>query len=327
MRTKKRKILWMMFFAFVFCAAFQSHCIKAEAKVVKRDVTPREPSSSDLQVVRKVTKLASKRWIQSFTMDSKYYYYIQMTKPYCGNLRITRVKYRGLGRYTRDHMDLKRFGHATNLDCSTVNGRTWLWTGSDCKKGSDVSRAISGFPYRKNTTLRKHGAIRYKIPDIRIGKYMTNVYPAISEDNTQMAVRYTYNNRQYFQIYNLIDGKFINPRGPVKRFSIDATYGDFQGFDLYGSSVYTIDGSPRRSFLKAYNREYNCSAVYHPTRIRRYDFDSGASRRVVIRGAKRLSYREPEGIKVVSGRRVYIMYISNTLTNQSCNIYKVKRWI
>ena len=327
MRTKKRKILWMMFFAFAFCAAFQSHCVKAEAKVVKRDVTPREPSSSDLQVVRKVTKLASKRWIQSFTMDSKYYYYIQMTKPYSGNLRITRVKYRGLGRYTRDHMDLKRFGHATNLDCSTVNGRTWLWTGSDCKKGSDVSRAISGFPYRKNTTLRKHGAIRYKIPDIRIGKYMTNVYPAISEDNTQMAVRYTYNNRQYFQIYNLIDGKFINPRGPVKRFSIDATYGDFQGFDLYGSSVYTIDGSPRRSFLKAYNREYNCSAVYHPTRIRRYDFDSGASRRVVIRGAKRLSYREPEGIKVVYGRSIYIMYISNTLTNQSCNIYKVKRWI
>ena len=327
MRTKKRKILWTMFFAFAFCAAFQSHCVKAEAKVVKRDVTPREPSSSDLQVVRKVTKLASKRWIQSFTMDSKYYYYIQMTKPYSGNLRITRVKYRGLGRYTRDHMDLKRFGHATNLDCSTVNGRTWLWTGSDCKKGSDVSRAISGFPYRKNTTLRKHGAIRYKIPDIRIGKYMTNVYPAINEDNTQMAVRYTYNNRQYFQIYNLIDGKFINPRGPVKRFSLDATYGDFQGFDLYGSSVYTIDGSPRRSFLKAYNREYNCSAVYHPTRIRRYDFDSGSSRRVVIRGAKRLSYREPEGIKVVYGRSIYIMYISNTLTNQSCNIYKVKRWI
>ena len=327
MRTKKRKILWMMFFAFAFCAIFQSHCVKAEAKVVKRDVTPREPSSSDLQVVRKVTKLASKRWIQSFTMDSKYYYYIQMTKPYSGNLRITRVKYRGLGRYTRDHMDLKRFGHATNLDCSTVNGRTWLWTGSDCKKGSDVSRAISGFPYRKNTTLRKHGAIRYKIPDIRIGKYMTNVYPAINEDNTQMAVRYTYNNRQYFQIYNLIDGKFINPRGPVKRFSLDATYGDFQGFDLYGSSVYTIDGSPRRSFLKAYNREYNCSAVYHPTRIRRYDFDSGASRRVVIRGAKRLSYREPDGIKVGYGRSIYIMYISNTLTNQSCNIYKVKRWI
>ena len=96
MRTKKRKILWMMFFAFAFCAAFQSHCVKAEAKVVKRDVTPREPSSSDLQVVRKVTKLASKRWIQSFTMDSKYYYYIQMTKRSYGFKKIWTCNESGL---------------------------------------------------------------------------------------------------------------------------------------------------------------------------------------------------------------------------------------
>lgn len=323
MKMKKYKTLALLFLLFSFCAAFQSYSVKAEAKVVKRDVTPREPSSSDLQVIRKVTKLASRRWIQSFTMDSKYYYYIQMVKPYSGHLRITRVKYRGFNRYSRDHMDLKQFGHATNLDCSTVNGQTWLWTGSDCKKGSDVSRAISGFPYRKNTTLRKHGAAHYKIPDIKLGKYMTNVYPAINENNTQMAVRYTYNGRQYFQIYNLIDGKFINPRDPVKRFSIDATIGDFQGFDLYGSSVYTIAGSPRKSFLKGYDRRRK----YQPTKIRRYNFASGASRMVTIHGAKRLSFREPEGIKVTSGGNVYIMYVSNTLTNQSCNIYRVKRRI
>ena len=76
-----------------------------------------------------------------------------MTSPYTGNLRITRVKYRGLGRYIKDHMDLKNFGHATNLDCSVSNGQTWLWTGSDCK-GNDVSRAISGFRYQKNKILR-----------------------------------------------------------------------------------------------------------------------------------------------------------------------------
>lgn len=321
--NRRHKILYLGIFALFCCISFQNHTIKTEAKVIKKDVTPREPSSSDLKVIRKVTKLASRRWIQSFTMDSKYYYYIQMTKPYSGNLRITRVKYRGLGRYTRDHMDLKRFGHATNLDCSKVNGVTWLWTGSDCKKGNDVSRAISGFPYRKNTTLRKHGAVRYKIPDIKLGKYMTNVYPAINENNTQMAVRYTYNNRQYFQIYNLIDGRFINPRGPVKRFSIDASSGDFQGFDLYGSSVYTIAGSPRKSFLKGYDRRRK----YQPTKIRRYNFANGSSHQVTIHGAKQLSFREPEGIKVVSGGGVYIMYVSNTLTNQSCNIYRVKKWI
>ena len=91
MRTKKRKILWMMFLAFGFCAAFQSHCVKVEAKIVKRDVTPREPSSSDLQVVRKVTKLASKRWIQSFTMDSKYYYCLLYTSPSPRDMRRSRM--------------------------------------------------------------------------------------------------------------------------------------------------------------------------------------------------------------------------------------------
>ena len=322
MRTKKRKILWMMFLAFGFCAAFQSHCVKVEAKIVKRDVTPREPSSSDLQVVRKVTKLASKRWIQSFTMDSKYYYYIQMTSPYTGNLRITRVKYRGLGRYIKDHMDLKKFGHATNLDCSVSNGQTWLWTGSYCK-GNDVSRAISVFRYQKNKTLRKHGTIHYKIPDAKSKKYMTNVYPAINQNSTQMAVRYTYGGKQYYQIYNLAKGRFINPRNPVKRICLSATSGDFQGFDLYGTSIYTIEGSPRKSFLLGYDR----SRRYQPTKIRRYNYAARSKKTITVRGAKTLSFREPEGIKVLAGGQIYMMYVSNTLTNQSCNIYRVKRKI
>ena len=104
---------------------FQQNPLNVEAKtrVIHKDITPKEPASSDLKVVKKVTKLAAHRWIQSYTMDSKYYYYIQMTSPYTGNLRITRVKYRGLGRYIKDHMDLKKFGHATNLDCSVSNDK------------------------------------------------------------------------------------------------------------------------------------------------------------------------------------------------------------
>ena len=97
--------------------------VKAKTRVIHKDITPKEPASSDLKVIKKVTKLAAYRWIQSYTMDSKYYYYIQMTSPYTGNLRITRVKYRGLGRYIKDHMDLKNFGHATNLDCSVSNDK------------------------------------------------------------------------------------------------------------------------------------------------------------------------------------------------------------
>ena len=128
-------------------------------------------------------------------------------------------------------MDLKNFGHATNLDCSVSNGQTWLWTGSDCK-GNDVSRAISGFRYQKNKTLRKHGTIHYKIPDAKSKKYMTNVYPAINQNSTQMAVRYTYGGKQYYQIYNLANGRFINPRNPVKRICLSATSWDLTCTEL-----------------------------------------------------------------------------------------------
>lgn len=48
---------------------------------------------------------------------------------------------------------------------------------------------------------------------------------------------------------------------------------------------------------------------------------------ITVRGAKTLSFREPEGIKVLAGRQIYMMYVSNTLTNQSCNIYRVKKRI
>lgn len=317
---KKNNLLSIICFAVFFGLCFVGHPLNGEAKVVTKDVTPREPASSDLKVIRKVTKLAAHRWIQSYTMDSKYYYYIQMTSAYTGNLRITRVKYKGIGKYVRDHMDLRGFGHATNIDCSISNGVTWLWTGSDCK-GNDVSRAISGFRYQKNKVLRKHGSIHYKIPDAKSKKYMTNVYPAINQNSTQMAVRYTYKGKQYYQIYRLTKGRFINPGKPIKRICLSATSGDFQGFDLYGNSIYTIEGSPRASFLKSYDR----SRRYQPTKICRYDCTGRSYGRITVKGAKRLSFREPEGIKVLSGRKIYIMYVSNTLTNQSCNIYQLKK--
>ena len=63
-------------------------------------------------------------------------------------------------------------GDDISLSLIHIYGQTWLWTGSDCK-GNDVSRAISGFRYQKNKTLRKHGTIHYKIPDAKSKKYMT----------------------------------------------------------------------------------------------------------------------------------------------------------
>lgn len=297
--------------------------IETEAKtsVIKKDKTPKEPKSSDLKVVQTVTKLSSSRWIQSFTMDSKYYYYIQMTKPSCGDLRITRVKYKGLGKYTKAKMDLKGFGHATNLDCAIYNGRTYLWTGSNAASGSDVSRAISCFTFQKNTTLRKKSSITYRIPKGINGKYVTNVYPAISADSSQLGVRFTYQGKQYFQIYALQNGIRIDVKHPLKQVVLPATSGDFQGFDINGTTICTIEGSPRKSFLKGYDR----SRVYQPTIIRTCNYATGSMSQKVIKGAARLSFREPEGVKLLENGKMRIMFVSNLLSNQSCNIYDVKK--
>ena len=294
--------------------------VEAKSKVMKKDKTPREPAGSDLTVVQTVTKLTSRRWIQSFTYDSTYYYFIQMTKPSVGNLRVTRVKYKGLGKYTTAKMDLRGFGHATNLDCSVYNGQTYLWTGSNAAKGSDVSRAVTCFRFQKNRILRKTGSYTYKIPMGTDGKYVTNVYPAVSADSRQLGVRFTYEGKQYYQIYELIGGTRINVMDPVTQVVLPATTGDFQGFDIDGTKICTIEGSPRKSFLKGYDR----SRKYQPTIIRTWDYGTGAMSRKVIKGAARLSFREPEGVKLMENGKMRIMFVSNTLSNQSCNIYDVK---
>lgn len=283
--------------------------------------TSQEPSGSDLLLVHGVTKLLGPRWIQSFTKDEQYYYFIQETNPYKGHLRLTRVKYNKDGSYTSEKMDLKYFGHGTNLDCSKVNGLTYLWTGGDAKSKSDISRSITGFPFQANSTLIKHGRINYKIPMKKNGgKQATNVYPAVSADNKTMAIRYTYGGKQYYQIYKLTGGSKINPGKPKKSVRIKNTSGDFQGFEITKDRIYTIEGGPRKSFLATYDKNRKFQATY----LRSFTY--GGSKRIIkkITGAKKLTFREPEGIEVDKNGSLQMMYVSNLLTDQSCNIYKIK---
>ena len=74
---KEQSILGILFFTLLFGLCFQQNPLNVEAKtrVIHKDITPKEPASSDLKVVKKVTKLAAYRWIQSYTMDSKYAYH------------------------------------------------------------------------------------------------------------------------------------------------------------------------------------------------------------------------------------------------------------
>ena len=279
-----------------------------------------EPATSDLTLMQASTALGSKRWIQSFCKDEKYYYFLQMTSPSKGHLRLTRVQYSGKDKYTSSYMDLLSFGHGTNLDCSKSGGSTLLWTGGDCKKNSWNSTSITAFRFIPGGVLKKHGAIRYRIPRGRHGKYVSNVYPAINIKSNRLAVRYTYKGNQYFQVYTLKKGKKIRIHHPIKSIRVRPTAGDFQGFDISGKIIYTIEGSPSKEFLMGYDKKRK----FQPTIVRTINYKTKNKSRKTIRGASNLSFREPEGVKIVKGKKILILFVSGLLTDMRANIYKVR---
>ena len=211
--------------------------MKKLTKVLKSKIavsTPAEKADSDLILCYPAARLATARLPQGYTHDDTYYYYISQlanTGKHKNDLRLTRIKYKGLGKYTVDYMTLKQFGHGTNLDCVTVNGVTWLWTGSDPSGSSQNTSTITCFTYRAGTTLRRHGQYTYRIPISGSGgsRYASNCYPAVSADGSQLAVRFTNNGGQQFQIYDLTDGTAIHPKKIEKTVRIKNTPGDFRG--------------------------------------------------------------------------------------------------
>ncbi len=282
-------------------------------------VVPTEPAGSDLTMLQYGTKLRFHRWIQSFTKDSQYYYFIQVTDPVRGHLRLTRVRYQGLGSYTSEHMDLMFFGHGTNLDLAVYGGRTYLWTGSDAKPGTDISTSISCFQFVPNAVVWRHSSVSYKIRKGNKGKAMTNVYPAVSENGKLLCVRFTTGSKQYFQYYSLSKGYKINPKKVKKQVVLKPTLGEFQGFDIRKTELYTIEGAPSAAFLAGYDPK----RIAYPTVIRAYDYKKKAAGKKLITGAAGLKFREPEGIEVSGDGRMQIMFVDGTLTDQNCNIYHV----
>lgn len=288
--------------------------------------TPAEKAGSDLTLRHPAARLATARLPQGYTHDDTYYYYISQlanTGKHKNDLRLTRIKYKGFGKYTVDYMTLKQFGHGTNLDCVTVNGVTWLWTGSDPSGSSQNTSTITCFTYRAGTTLRRHGQYTYRIPISGSGgsRYAANCYPAISADGSQLAVRFTNNGGQQFQIYDLTDGTTIHPKKIKKTVRVKSTPGDFQGFDICGTTIYTLEGTRSKGEM----RQLGKASSFAPIRIRAYNYKTNSTSTRKIKGAKTISHREPEGIQVASDGTMEIMIASHYKELYTCaNIYQVK---
>lgn len=286
--------------------------------------TPAEPADSDLVLRYPAARLTTARLPQGYTHDSTYYYYISQlanTGKHKNDLRLTRIKYKGIGKYTVDFMTLKQFGHGTNLDCVETGGVTWLWIGGDAEGGGDTT-SVTCFRFQPGKTLRRHGEHTYRIPVSGArGRYASNCYPAVSADGTQLAVRFTNNGGQQFQIYNLKDGTTIKPGKSKKTVRIKSTPGDFQGFDICGTTIYTLEGTAEKSEM----RELGKASRFAPIRLRTFDYSSGTSSVRKIRGAAALDHREPEGIQVAADGTAEIMLASHYKETYTCvNVYEVK---
>ncbi|MBR0382554.1 MAG: hypothetical protein IJH71_08975 [Eubacterium sp.] len=278
----------------------------------------------DLTLVRGDTRPMSARWIQSFAFDGNCYYYVQMTDPSQGNLMLTRVRYDEMGVH-KDYMRLNHFGHGTNLDCSVYMGSTWLWIGCEADRTTGRTQAVTCFRYCPGRTLDGHGEkVYYFCKNGRGGKLTgrraSNIFPAVSDDGKWMAIRYTSSRIQHFQIFSLVNGTDINPAKPVESFSLTRTDGPFQGFDIQGDQLATIEGSARASLLRTLGR----GRRYRPTRVVTYNIRTKRLNTETIAGAAALTFREPEGIKLYKDGNREMMFISGTLFDQKCNVYTIR---
>lgn len=284
--------------------------------------TPEEPESSDLRLVYGATRLATRRIPQGYTSDGVYYYFLSNLSSFGkqqSDLRLTRVRYLKDGTYDEEFMTLKGFGHGTNLDCKRSGGVTWLWTGSDPRSVTGPTTTISCFTFKKGKVLRKHAKIHYSIPLKGKNANATNCFPAISADGTHLAVRYVHSGKQYFKIYRLKKGKYINRKHPLKTLSISNTRGDFQGFDIKGTVLYTIEGTAKKAERKELHKKY------YPIKIRTYDYKTGRRKTITVKGAKKLSHREPEGIQIDEKGRIFFGLASHYKDKYTCmNIYQYK---
>ncbi|MCY0942609.1 phage baseplate protein [Streptomyces antarcticus] len=206
-----------------------------------------------------------------------------------GDIAVNKLSYTGALLGT---MFVRGAGHGST--CGVEYGRdgtVWLWLCRDAS-GSGFARSLSRLPFLNGAVIESRATSSYSPL-----AGLHGVSASVDTVNRRIAIRYTYpdpgNGRRY-QVFNLDDAVSQNWARPLATFAQDANeepstpegpaVGTFQGQQLYGSYVYTLDG-------------YGDSA--DNTYLTTIDWTTGRQvERTKITTHAGYTYREPEGLGI-----------------------------
>ncbi|NYI04555.1 phage baseplate protein [Allostreptomyces psammosilenae] len=226
-----------------------------------------------------------------------------------GDLCITELDFSGnqLG-----YMYLSGFGHGVSIAAQPVGTATYLWTEVDVNSNARGTR-LARFRWSSGTTLSNTSSALTKHSPVA-GALETTC--AIDPVHNRMAVRYETGSGKRYAIFNVSDvaaGVYTNRLADVAQ---PGGLGVFQGYTLYGSFVYQIEGtaygpdnpSPGNAYVSSVN--VNTGAMVQ---------------RSFTRAGSTLTYREPEGMAVyrtAAGQtRLFLGFASGEAGDRRSNLF------
>ena len=192
------------------------------------------------------------------------------------------INHVSFGGTVRGHMHLANAGHGVSIGAEGVGSDSYIWTECDSDDPSTDGRgtALARFKFVDGATPK-------------VTKFLQGskgITCAIDPVVGRLIVRRLESGVRYYSVYSLTAaarGDFSNRLAHFREPSIVTAGTDFQGYTVYGSYLYTMDGTTQAD-ESTINSYVTCISL-----------NTGAvvSRKLTAAG-RSLVYREPEGMAV-----------------------------
>ncbi|GAB3765375.1 phage baseplate protein [Microlunatus parietis] len=258
--------------------------------------------------------LASATVQQSFTFDPEndrlFVAQLKAGSPgVAGDLHVSEVDRRGrlLGA-----MVLLGYGHAVSFAAQAFRGGTYLWTEGEAN-ANGYGTVLKRFAWENGATLSRDDP---RATTFRPVPEALETTCAIDHDAGRMAVRYHTSAGKRIAIFRLADVAAGGAPDRIADVAQPPGLGVFQGYALYGSDIYTLDGTAYGDTNPPPGNAY----------LSRIDTRTGElAERVLTHAGADLVYREPEGMAVggfgSGAPRLYFGFASGAAGARRSNLF------